>query len=109
MNDAKLRGISSGGGWDQFHGLVLTAHLAPVNLRTDPIDELAKGVARNKKIEAAKAKTVASYDNVLDSGSNAEQDRLSQEFLAQFQLSPPTSAHEFARDWKRMATTVEAD
>jgi hypothetical protein len=117
MNDAKMRGMSAMAGWDQFHGMVLTAHLAPVNLKSDPIDAISKGIARNKKIEQQKSRAQTNFaleqlsserratEQQEEHRSAAEQQR-NTDFLAEFSLHPPTNAHEFARDWKKLAATA---
>lgn len=146
MNDAKMRGMSAMVGWDQFHGMVLTAHLKPVNLRAEPIDEMAKGVPRQRKLEQARQRNVVSAA-VADASGNAideKQAAVNAAFLKQLDMQLPNNgpsnaarslalcsqlsvrrlltvrmltfvirtcsfvvlrvvAHEWARDWKRLA------
>lgn len=99
MNDAKLRGISAMVGWDQFHGMVLTAHLAPVNLRTDPLDDISKGIARNKKIEQSRTRQANNY--ALDATAtnrhlSEEEQKRNDNFLREFDLRPPTNGQQRA-------------
>jgi len=106
-NDAKLRGVANLVGWDQFHGMVLTAHLKPVNLRAEPIDEIARGQVRAKKTEQVRAANMDAYargDVGASSGSalSPEQQALNASFLQSLDMSVPLSAHEWARDWKRL-------
>lgn len=91
MNDAKMRGLSSLVGWDQFHGMVLTAHLAPVNLREEPIDELAKGLARNKKVEQEKTRNINQFAlKQLEQNQTSEEERKkNEEFLKEVDLQAP--------------------
>jgi hypothetical protein len=108
INAAKLRGVSNLVGWEQFHGMVLTAHLKPVNLQKEPIDELAKGPARTKKVEQAVAASMDAYargeDTTSDgsSGLSAAQRAFNAAFLQSVDMAVPSSAHEWARDWKRL-------
>lgn len=93
MNDAKMRGMSAMVGWDQFHGMVLTAHLKPVNLRAEPIDEMARGVPRQRKLEQARQRHVDSAA-VADSTANAideKQAAINQLFLKQLDMQLPTN------------------
>jgi hypothetical protein len=88
--------------------MVLTAHLKPVNLQKEPIDELAKGPARTKKVEQAVAASMDAYargdDNASDgsSGLSAAQRAFNASFLQSVDMAVPSSAHEWARDWKRL-------
>ena len=93
MNDAKMRGMSAMVGWDQFHGMVLTAHLKPVNLRAEPIDEMAKGVPRQRKLEQARQRNVVSAA-VADASGNAIDERqaaVNAAFLKQLDMQLPNN------------------
>ena len=93
MNDAKMRGMSAMVGWDQFHGMVLTAHLKPVNLRAEPIDEMAKGVPRQRKLEQARQRNVVSAA-VADASGNAideKQAAVNAAFLKQLDMQLPNN------------------
>jgi len=111
VNDAKLRGMSQQVGWDQFHGMVLTAHLQPVNLRNEPIDQLASGIARSQAIkrsrEIAAAKSWMNADE--QAAAEREADQQNREYMSSFNINPPTNAHEFSRDWKNIARTHADD
>lgn len=104
MNDAKLRGVSAMVGWDQFHGMVLTAHLKPVNLRAEPIDEMARGIPRAKKLEKERARGMDQCASGVagKEGMSAQQEEDNREFLRALDLQLPSNAHELARDWKRL-------
>ena len=103
LNDAKLRGVSAMVGWEQFHGMVLTAHLKPVNLRAEPIDELARGIPRAKKIEKERARGMDAAGAAGAEGLSQQQEEDNREFLRALDLQLPSNAHELARDWKRLA------
>lgn len=54
VNEAKLRAVSQHASWDQFNGMVLTAHLEPVNLKSQPLDKLySPPTARNQDSESS--------------------------------------------------------
>ena len=93
MNDAKMRGMSAMVGWDQFHGMVLTAHLKPVNLRAEPIDEMAKGVPRQRKLEQARQRNVVSAAVADDSGNaiDEKQAAVNAAFLKQLDMQLPNN------------------
>jgi hypothetical protein len=107
VNDAKMRAVHQTTDYNGFRGMVLGAHLKPVNFRAEPIDEIARrgqGAQKTEGYEATPSSKLygekqASPEDILDKLSLETGDEEDAPFWPSG--ASPATPLQFERDWAK--------